>query len=223
MPKPMYVWSGSAWVSVASEVESLSNFATQSYADNTPGMRMVVPTSVAVGSGSGSVDSNGKVTFTTASSISLNGCFTSTYENYKLLITISGNSAHDAEIRLRLRASGTDTTSANYNNANYAFRSNNTANNYGAAGQTSIPFGQIESAFSTNANYFYNIDISQPQLAVNTKIVYLGQDTDGSSNYVSRGGGGLLNLTTQYDGITFYNDNANGTLSGTARVYGYKN
>jgi mevalonate kinase len=218
----MFVWSGSAWVSVATEVESLATYATQSYADNQPGMKLIVPSSVSVGSGTGSVATQGTVTFSGASSVSINGAFTSAYENYKLLITISSTSANDAEVRIRLRASGTDTTSANYNHANYAFRSNNTANNYGAAGLTNMPFGQIESAFSANANYFYNIDISQPQLAVNTKIVYTGQDTDGSSNYVSRGGGGLLNLTTQYDGITFYNDNASGTLTGTARVYGYK-
>ena len=34
MPKPMYVWSGSAWVSVASEVESLANFASLNYVNS---------------------------------------------------------------------------------------------------------------------------------------------------------------------------------------------
>ena len=66
MPKPMYVWTGTAWVSVASEVESLATYATQSYADNQPGSKLVVPTSVAVGSGSGSVAAQGTVTFSTA-------------------------------------------------------------------------------------------------------------------------------------------------------------
>ena len=85
MPKPMYVWSGSAWVSVASEVESLATYATQSYADNQPGMKLVVPSSVAVGSGSGSVATQGTVTFSGASSVSINGCFSSTYDNYRIL------------------------------------------------------------------------------------------------------------------------------------------
>ena len=34
MPKPMYVWSGSAWVSVATEVESLANFASLNYVNS---------------------------------------------------------------------------------------------------------------------------------------------------------------------------------------------
>jgi len=87
MPKPMYVWSGSAWVSVASEVESLAGYATQSYADNTPGMKMIVPSSVAVGSGSGSIATQGTVSFSSASSISLNSCFSSTYDSYKIMFT----------------------------------------------------------------------------------------------------------------------------------------
>ena len=53
------------------------------------GLAKIVPTSVAVGSGTGSADSLGNVTFSGASSGSLNGCFTSTYDKYKILISSS--------------------------------------------------------------------------------------------------------------------------------------
>jgi hypothetical protein len=109
----MYVWSGSAWVSVAAEVESLATYATQSYADNAPGMKLIVPSSVAVGSGSGSIATQGTVTFSGASSISLNGCFSSTYDNYQIVISIDANSAI-SDNYLRMRASGTDNSESQY-------------------------------------------------------------------------------------------------------------
>ena len=113
MPKPMYVWSGSAWVSVAAEVESLANYATVNYASTQPGMKMVVPTSVAVGSGSGSVDTNGAVTFSGASSVSLNGCFTSAYQNYSIIVNDDSASATGYQL-FRLRTNGTDNSTSNY-------------------------------------------------------------------------------------------------------------
>jgi hypothetical protein len=54
----------------------------------TPGLTQIIPTSVSVGSGSGTVSAGGAVTFSGATSISLNGAFTSTYQNYRLLIYI---------------------------------------------------------------------------------------------------------------------------------------
>ena len=114
MPKPMYVWSGTAWVSVASEVESLATYATQSYADAQPGMKMVVPTSVAVGSGSGSVDAIGNVTFSSASSISVNNCFTSTYDNYRIIIDFVPSASTGFVSRYR---NTSDETSSVYGNA----------------------------------------------------------------------------------------------------------
>ena len=144
--------------------------------------------------------------------------FTTTYENYKVLITLSGTS-NDADIFLRLRAAGSDNSTSNYKYGIMAYRSNNTANNYGFAGVSNISFGQTESAFSASANFYYDIDISQPKLAVNTKVLSKGQDTDGSSNYVTRQAGGLFNATTQFDSASFIL--SAGTMSGKYSVYGY--
>ena len=52
------------------------------------GLAKIVPSSVAVGSGTGSANSLGTVTFSGASSVSLNGCFSSTYDNYRLMLNI---------------------------------------------------------------------------------------------------------------------------------------
>ena len=57
MAKQAYVYSGTDWVPLASEVTNLSNYQLS----NGVGLAKVIPTSVAVGSGSGSVDSLGTV------------------------------------------------------------------------------------------------------------------------------------------------------------------
>ena len=218
MPKPMYVWSGSAWVSVASEVESLAGFATQSYASAQPGMKMVVPTSVAVGSGTGAVDTNGAVTFSGASSISLNGCFTSAYDNYLWVVNVSTNSA-DTQVRLRVRASGTDLTGSVYNWAYSRYRSSGTNIGTGAAAETGIQLGELESTF--NGRAAYKIDFISPNLLDKTKTLFQGVDSDAANNYASAAGGGVVNNDLAYDSATIFLNT--GTFGGTIRVYGMKN
>jgi hypothetical protein len=70
---------------------TVANAYTKSETDGiaaaAPGMRLIVPTSVAVGSGSGSVSTQGAVTFSGASSVSVNECFNSTYTAYKIILT----------------------------------------------------------------------------------------------------------------------------------------
>lgn len=216
MPKPMFVWSGSAWVSVAAEVESLATYATQSYADNQPGMKLVVPTSVTVGSGSGSVSTQGAVTFSGASSVSLNGCFTSAYDNYKIVFTKAYSSTAGA-VRTRLRASGTDNT---------------TASSYVRRGFGSdVPSGLYNQTEATTSWYCFNATTSSTSYSFQTMEIYnpfLATETQMTSTQLERNGdtGSMQiayhNQTTSYDGITFFSTSSY-NLTGTIRVYGLKN
>ena len=210
MPKPMYVWSGSAWVSVATEVESLANFATQSYANNTPGMRMIVPTSVTVGSGSGSVDANGAVTFSGASSVTLNGIFSSTYDNY--LFTVS-NGSGTAAVGMNFRLGSTAT--GYYSKIVYGAYSDNTVSGLCYSNTTTWEnFGNCSSsAISINA-VIYN-----PFLSTATTFTSVAPQGGTTASFVS--GGGWVNNTTSYTAATFLP--SSGTVSGIVRVYGYKN
>jgi hypothetical protein len=217
MPKPMYVWSGSAWVSVASEVESLAGYATQSYADNTPGMKMIVPTSVAVGSGSGSIATQGTVSFSSASSISLNSCFSSTYDSYKIMFNVTSASANNYPI-LRLRASGTDNSSSNYN---FGIIERNTTNTtvtgYTGSSSTSFQLGYCLTAGASNT-----VDLFSPFATDYTSYLMTGTTknaTVSSANYGEWKNGGT-SVTTSYDGFSIIA--GSGTLTGTIRIYGYK-
>ena len=212
MPKPMYVWSGSAWVSVAAEVESLATYATQSYADNQPGMKLIVPSSVAVGSGSGSVGTSGAVTFSGASSVSLNDCFSSTYDNYRIVCDFS--SSTDQEVFFRLRASGSDLTSNVYR-VGQLYVGVGIAQAFGSANNTlstSLVLSNNGSSFSAG----FVADVIAPNKA---QAKFFNSQSTGRIAYFNVS---QIQQATAYTGFTIFCTSAT-TISGTIRVYGMKN
>ena len=217
MPKPMFVWSGTQWVSVATEVESLAGFATQSYADNVPGMKLLVPSSVAVGSGSGSVATQGTVSFSGASSVSVNDVFSTTYNNY--LVQFVGTQSAAVGLTLRLRVSGADNTNSNYNNAGITYLSNNsTGTNLGAENATSF---NLNTGFTRTGSY--NFNFFEPFSTQYTSYVLDSVTSDGVATVEARRSmsSGFFEATTSFTGFTLIL--ASGTMTGTLRVYGYKN
>ncbi len=99
------------------------------------------PTSVVVGSGSSSVASDGTVSFTGASTVSLNGVFDDPTANYEVVVTV----AHSASgtVFLRMRGAGADVA------ANYSFVYNVTQLSAGPTRSSSTSgsgFGFLRSA-----------------------------------------------------------------------------
>jgi hypothetical protein len=180
--------------------------------DSELGLSLITPTSIAVTGGSGSISSGGGISFTSASAISLNGCFSATYDNYKILIDLTGSETNGASIRLR--ASGTDSASAYSRQYVYA---DNTSPLYGRVTSQSS-WGAIDYTSTTRSSVSY--DIFNPFLTrvtsmsgvANTKyptvqtipINAYGHDTGNS-----------------YDGISLIA--SGGNITGTIRVYGYRN
>ena len=87
------------------------------WAVQSPGLAPIIPTSVAVGSGTGSVGATGLITFSGVSSVSINGCFTSAYTNYRVVARYTNASTLSA-LYCRLRASGTNATN-NYDTTGF--------------------------------------------------------------------------------------------------------
>jgi len=182
---------------------------------NAQGMTSVIPTSVA---GSGvSVGAAGKVTFTAATTISLNGCFTSTYENYLVVFNSPTASVSNA-LNIRFRAAGTDDTTANYD-----------AQGTNAAGATVTSFQNLAGtsvgldgvvATIRDAEMF----IIGPALAAPTR----GESKMKSTTNPMTGATAakkeqmiLHRSSTPFDGFTIIV--STGTATGTIRVYGYNN
>ena len=200
----------------AGQVLTISAAGTSTWSTPTPGgLVQLIPSSVAVGSGSGSVDANGAVTFSAASSISLNGAFTSTYDHYRIILNISTNSA-GGYLNLRLRASNADLTTSDYFSAviQAAFGSTALGNDNGGNSQSTWNrFGYLDSSLPANIQ----TDLSSPYLSQYSFFTNYNTRT----GYGHQSAGGVYKATTPADGITIYP--ASGTITGTVRVYGYKN
>jgi hypothetical protein len=178
------------------------------------GLAKIVPSSVAVGSGTGSVDSNGNVTFSGASTVSLNDVFSATYDNYKIDVIYTSASGNAADT-LRLRVSGADNSTSNYNYSGIFLRTNATTIPYGNTSQTS--FGDLV-AHSTNGNEAFSINMYSPFLAERTKYNCASIDQDGTS-ILSHFQAGVFAATTSFTGFTLIS--GSGTFTGKIRVYGY--
>lgn len=158
--------------------------------------------------------------FSASSAVSVNNCFSSTYDNYKMLLDINSFSTTDAWIFMRLRASGTDDSGANYQTVRvYAQSTSSGGDTNGGGDNTKFIIGYASSSYPDRPASSY--DILSPNLARNTTIL-------GTHYYVTSTALGTLNCvtgshyqSTQFDGISF--SLGAGTFGGTIRIYGYRN
>lgn len=174
------------------------------------GLAKIIPSSVAVGSGTGSADTTGKVTFSGASSVSLNGCFTSTYANYKVIVNVKTSTT--ASVFGRMRASGSD-VSANYRNQRLWSYSTTTGSSSSTT-DTGIN-GNFNVQPATEFGDF-NMEITSPNIAETTRILSIWTCNNAQETNIINS---ALANTTQYDGISIIT--SSGTITGTVTVYGY--
>jgi hypothetical protein len=217
MQRKVGVGTAVAGSASAGQVLTISAAGTSTWSTPTPGgLVQVVPTSVAVGSGSGSVDANGAVTFSGASSISLNGCFNSTFDNYKLLFYCNAASA-TANINFRFRTTSDD-TGTNYYAASSGVNWSNTAVNNNAITQSS--FGVSRVVTGDPGYTSFNFDCIRPYVA--TYSTLLGGQSMGIVGGPAHNHGAFWSVTsTQFTGFSIFM--STGTFGGSIRVYGYKN
>jgi len=176
----------------------------------TPALTLITATSTA-NTGGTVTTSGGRVTVAGSSSVSLNGVFTSTYHNYLILVDTLEAAAGPNNINLRLRASGTDTTTSTYYAGQiygtYTGSAGGNANN----GVAQFPI----SLLSTTKKQMAKIEVFSPQAATITTIHSLGVAYDAQSNYA-----GYQDGATQYDGFTLFMSASN--FSGNITVYAYQ-
>jgi len=157
--------------------------------------------------------------FTTQSTVSVDDCFTSKYDNYRVMLNINSSSAGTGT-RMRLRASSTDSTSG-YAYSFVYFTMTAAAGNAQAVS---------ESTFGSTAEWLLNdtftstgvvagIEIMRPFIAQPTGISWHGQRmAAGTAGGVMQG---WNSASTSYDGITVYP--VTGTITGSLSIYGYRN
>jgi hypothetical protein len=212
------VFSTNTALATDSEISAF-NYLTQSSASTvyqtkaTAGLTLITPTSIANTSGTASIGANGTITFSGASTISLNGVFSSTYDNYRLIFTTTSNTA-SGYINLRLRSAGTDVTAGNYFSsvAQAAYGSTAIGNDNGGNSQTTWNrFGYYD---GTTDAYASSGDVLLPFVSAFTSF----NAAKARSGYGSEFATGVYKATTSVDGITIYSA---GNFTGTLSVYGY--
>jgi len=172
------------------------------------GLKVCTPTSIAYSGTSASINADGSVSFTACTSLSLNGVFTSDYDNY--MVTIRGSQASDTDLNGRLRSSGTD-SSASYTNQYIQARSTTVSSNRNASAHISIgSWGSTQRAGTTL--YLFGPYLAQPTA---TRTVGL-QDTGSASIYDIAA---THSVSSSYDGLTLFSNGSN--MTGLLTVAGW--
>ena len=173
------------------------------------GMVLMTPTSIAYSGTSATIGANGSVEFSAVTSLSLNGVFTADYDNY--MIVIRGTSSVGANIPLRLRANGTDNSTANsYTTQNIQAIGTtvNATRSSADSGIVAVMNATQRCGFVTN---IFGPYLSQPT-AWRT-VTANDRDSARIEDYAV-----THNQSVSYDGFTFYP--GVGNMTGLISVYG---
>jgi hypothetical protein len=156
----------------------------------------------------------GRTTASAVASVSLNDIFSTTYDNYRIVIAPNASTAFD--LTMRMRVGGADNTTSNYNSQRFSVRPNSANFASGATNQTS--FNNFLTVNSAEANGV-SLDIYSPFLASPTKYSSLAHLHDPTSLFTSMGGG-VHFVASSFTGLTF--TTTTGNLTATIDVYGYR-
>lgn len=168
------------------------------------GMDLITPTSVV---GSGVTLSGGQVSFNAATTVSVNGCFSNVYDNYQIVLRITGSTGINAF--MRLRAFGSDTLT------NYVSTWSQLGASYVSG--TSTAYFEYGILRAVTGNYILNL--SGPNLTATTSLTSQGTDHNATSAGMICNGRQID--PTQFDGFSLFSNTGNST--GTIRVYGLRN
>lgn len=192
-----------------------SNFT---YLDGLPsGLVPIVPSSVTVGSGSATTSANGQVAFTGASSVSLNGVFSATYDNYRIILSPDAAST-TFNITARLRISGSDvTTAASYQQENIQASDNTVV----GASDTSQTLWYIIDNYNTTYPFYAAaaMELQRPFITKKKTMLCDAVFTSAAGNFRKRQSGHTQESTSACDGLSIIC--STGNMGGTISVYGY--
>ena len=205
-------FAGGVGVTVTNTAGTLSQYQTATLVRTASDAWTVIPAGGASG-----LTFITSATASASSSVSINNCFTSLYDNYRIMIQ---NMTADALriVNLRWRVSAADNTTSNYM-YQYGYDSGSTTGAVRSTGQTKAEIGFA----STVAGSTLMLDVFLPQAASVTTILSTGFYSYGGTGDSARYSN-LFAATTQFDGFSIVP--AAGTITTPTngiRVYGYKN
>lgn len=153
---------------------------------------------------------------TSASAITVDGCFTSSYLNYVIYLNVTYTGSADQDAYFNFRAGGsTNSTSNHPYNVNYI----NAGVNAGTAASSSGSSGAwiLYDNMDSGSIFNGNIQIFNPQTTTKTTAQWFLYGED-SGNFKQMLGFGFQSQSTSFDG--FIITMQSGTITGTYDVYG---
>ena len=183
---------------------------------NKNGLILLTPSSVnKTGTGStATINTNGSVTFSTCATLSLNGVFTSTYDNYMIVCRYVASSVTSGDMRLRY--AGTDSTATTDYNYQQLFALGTSIQ---AARSTSSGIWEVGSSYAAQRSG-YIVNLYGPYLSQPTayRTCAVGDNTNANTSDMA----GTHELSSSYDGFTL-SLNPTVTMTGLVAVYGMRN
>jgi hypothetical protein len=151
------------------------------------------------------------VAFGGSSGVTVSNCFSSTYDNYRVVVSCYGTSNTNLNWQM-ISSSGIDSSSNYWRRTIYVLSSANASN---ADSNSSWYFGEPSNASSAPTTLSF--DLYSPNRAERTSL--LGSFYGPSSPSLMVGGWNLA-TSTQYTGIYFAP--FGGVITGTVTIYGYR-
>jgi hypothetical protein len=145
---------------------------------------------------------------------SVNTVFSSTYDNYRILIQLTAAAGGTQDLVMRMRAAGSDTSGSNYRTQRTRSTTTTVSGISNVSGTDDWFIGNTVTGDPEST--IIAIDLMSPNIAKNTK--FLAQAGLYATNGFVDNIWGILFDSTQYDGFTII---ALGNVTGTLSVYGY--
>jgi hypothetical protein len=154
----------------------------------------------------------GGTTFSASSTVNVNDVFSATYDNYIAYINYTASA--DSGSTYRLRVSGADNTTSNYNTQNIASYASTVAGSR-TANSSSFPLPNPTIDGTAHIINFLN------PFATAKTIVFGSHLTFASSSIEAQFSTNAFAATTSFTGFTLFG--GTGNITGTVRVYGLAN
>lgn len=148
-----------------------------------------------------------------AASVTVNTCFTSTYDEYLLVVDVTGSTL--AQLYIQMRNAGSTITAANYQWWRMAYGNGGATDNINTVGTTSWQFGFVNGTVPSVAN----INLYDPltsRIANHNAYSTTVNGTDTAMNIICTG----FRYTSAQAFDSFVMSVSAGTMTGTVRVYG---
>lgn len=158
----------------------------------------------------------GSNTSTTGNTIS--NCFSSTYDHYRIVGTLSYSSASAVSIYMRFRTTSDD-TAADYKWGRTYIRFDGVFGSTGTLTDNTAWAGEV----GNNGKGLFVVDIFNPNIATQTYWTTQWYPTiqSATNNSYIGGASGFKDTTVQYTGLTLYTSGG-GNFTSTFTVYGYR-